>query len=66
MMISQNNNVRKIVWHLYYVTLHYRAGSSTDITQSDDINSVVSQASCRMDVPRLEQRAYIKIAVLRE
>ena len=30
-----------------------------------DGNSVVGQASCRMDVTRLEQRVYIKIAVLR-
>ena len=30
-----------------------------------DRNSVVSQASCRMDVIRLEQPAYVKIAVLR-
>ena len=29
-----------------------------------DRNSVVSQASCRMDVARLEQRAYINMAVL--
>jgi hypothetical protein len=38
--------------------------SSTVITEGDR-NLVVSQASCRMDVIRLEQRAYIKIAVLR-
>ena len=31
----------------------------------DDKNSVVSQASCRMNETRLELRAYIKIAVLR-
>ena len=30
-----------------------------------DRNSVVDQASFRMDMTRLEQRAYIKIAVLR-
>ena len=30
-----------------------------------DRNSVVSQASCRMDVTRLEQRACIKIAMPR-
>ena len=30
-----------------------------------DRNSFVSQASCRMGVTRLEQLAYIKIAVLR-
>ena len=33
-------------------------------TTEGDRNSVVSQGSCRMDVIRQEQRAYIKIAVL--
>ena len=30
-----------------------------------DRNSIVGHASCRMDVTRLEQRAYIRTAVLR-
>jgi hypothetical protein len=34
-------------------------------SREGDRNSVVSQASCIMDVTRLEQRAYIKIATLR-
>ena len=31
----------------------------------DNRNSIISKASCKMDVTRLEQRAYIKIVVLR-
>ena len=38
--------------------------NSTVITQRVT-ETVVSQESCRMDVTRLEQRAYIKISVLR-
>jgi hypothetical protein len=60
-MIPQDKNVRQLAWHLWYVE-----GSEIycDNTE-DDRNSVASQASCRMDVTRLEQCAYIKIAMMR-
>ena len=60
-MIPQDKNVRQLAWHLWYVE-----GSEIycDNTE-DDRNSVASQASCRMDVTRLEQCAYIKMTVLR-
>ena len=59
-MIPQNKNVRQLVWHLYVET----AVESSDLycyNTEGNRNSVVCQASCRM----VEQRAYIKIAVLR-
>ena len=64
MMIPQNKNVRQHVWHLYVDTavegrelyFYYTEGNR---------NSVVSQASYRMDVTRLKQRAHMKIPVLR-
>ena len=62
MMIPQNKNVCQLVWHLCVdTTVHELYWYNTE----GDRNSVVSEASCRMDVTRLEQRAYIKIALLR-
>ena len=56
--------MRLLVWHLYVDT----AVEGTELycyNTKGDRNSIVSQVSCSMNVTRLEQRAYIKIAVLR-
>ena len=52
MMIPQNKNVRQVVWHLYVDT----AVEDSELycyNTEDDRNSVLSQASCRMDLTRL-------------
>jgi len=49
MMISQNKNVRQLVWHLYVDTAVEGIGLNCYNTEGDR-NSVVSQASCRMVV----------------
>ena len=59
MMIPQNKNVRQLVLHLYYVDT--AEGSEIYCYNTDGIrNLIVSQASCRMDVTRLELRASVK------
>ena len=58
-MILKNRNV-----HLYVET-EIEDSEFYCYNTKEDRSSVVSQASCKMDVSRLEQRAYIKIAVLR-
>ena len=57
MMISQNNNMPKLVWHLWYADTAVE-GSELYCYNTGDINPAVSQESCRMDVTRLEQRVY--------
>ena len=63
MMIPQNKNVRQLVWNLYIYTALEGSELFCYNTESDR-NSVVSQASCRI-CDRLEQRAYIRMPVLR-
>jgi hypothetical protein len=58
MMISQNKNVCQLVWHLYYVNTAVESSELYCYNTEGDINSVVSQASCKMEVTRLEQHAY--------
>ena len=53
-MISQNKNVRKLEWHLY-VEAEVEGSELYGYNTEDDRSSVVSQASCRMDVTRLEE-----------
>ena len=60
-MTQQNKDVRQLVWHLQYVDTAIEDSELYYYNTERDKNSVVSQASCRMGVPR----AYIKIAVLR-
>ena len=55
MMIPQNKNVRELVWHLQYVDIAVEGSELYCYNKEGDWNSVVSQASCRMDVTRLEQ-----------
>ena len=52
-MIPQNKNVRQLVWYLWYVDIAVEG------------SELYCQALCRMDVTQLEQRAYIKVAILR-
>ena len=64
-MISQNKNVRQLVWHLLYIDNAVENSELYCYNIEGDRKSVVSQVLCRMDVTQLEQRAYIKIAILR-
>ena len=63
-MIPQNKNVHQLVWYLWYIDTAVEDSQVYCYNTKGNINSVVSQASCIMDVTRLEQRAYNKIAVL--
>ena len=49
-MISQNKNVCKLVWHLENVDIAVEGSELYCYNTEGDRNSVVSQASCRMDV----------------
>ena len=55
-MIPQNKNLRQLVWHLWYRDTAVEGNQLYCYNTEDDRNSVISQASCRMDVTRLEQR----------
>ena len=55
MMIPQNKNVRQLVWHLQYVDTALEGSELYCYNTEGDRISAVSQASCRMDVTRLEQ-----------
>ena len=55
MMIPQNKNVRQVVWHLLYVDTAVENSELYYYNSEGDRNSVVSPASCRMDVTRLER-----------
>ena len=57
--------MRQLVWHLWYVGPVVEVSDRYCCNTQGHRNAVVGQASCRMDVTRLEQRVYIKIAVLR-
>ena len=57
-MITQNKNVCQLDTAVEDTELYC-------FNTEGDRNPVISQGSCRMDVTRLEQGAYIKIAVLR-
>ena len=55
MMINkQNKNVRQLVWHLQYVDTVVEGSELHCYNIEGDRNSVVSEASCRMDVTQLE------------
>ena len=59
MMIPQNKNVRQLVCSAV-------EGRELHCYNTEgNRNSVVGQTKCKMDVIRLEQRAYIKIAAMR-
>ena len=64
MMIPQNKNVRQLVWHMQYVDTAVKDSELYCYKTEGDINSFVSQASCRMDVTRLKQRAYSELWTL--
>jgi hypothetical protein len=51
-MISQNNNVRQIVWHLLYVDSAVEGSEIYCYNTEGDRNPVLSQVSCRIDVTR--------------
>ena len=57
-MIPQNKNVYQLVWHLYHVDAAAEGSGLYCYNTEGGINSVVSQASYRMNVTRLEQRPY--------
>jgi hypothetical protein len=63
-MIPQNKNVHQLVWHLWYIDTAVESSELYCYNTEGSKNSVVSQTLCRMDVTRLEQHAYIKIAVV--
>jgi hypothetical protein len=48
-MIQQNKNVRRLVWHLY-VNTAVECNELYSYNIEADRNTVVTQASCRMDV----------------
>ena len=48
-MILQRNNVRQLVWRLHYVDTAVEGSELYCYNTEGDRNSVVSQASCRMD-----------------
>ena len=54
MTITQNKNVRQLVWNLQYVDTAVEGSGLYCYNTECDRNSVESQASCRMDVTRLE------------
>ena len=58
MTIPQNKNVSQLVCNFYYVDTAVEGSELYCYNTEGDRNSVVSQASCRMDVTRLEQCAY--------
>ena len=63
--MPQNKNVCQQVWHC---SIHDTAVENSELyyyNTEGDRNSVVSEVLVSMDVTRLEQCAYIKIAVLR-
>ena len=49
-MIPQNKKVRQLVWHLLFVVAAVASSELYCYKTEGDGNSVVSQASCRMDV----------------
>ena len=53
MMIPQNKNVRQVVWHLYVDTAINNSELYCYNTEGVR-NSLVNQASCRMEVTRLQ------------
>ena len=55
MMISQNKNVRQLVWHLYVDTV-VKGNDLYCYKIESDRNSVVSQASCSMDTAGVRGR----------
>ena len=54
-MIPQKKNEHQLVWHFQYVNTAVEGSELYCYNTENDRNSVVSQASCRMDVTRLEQ-----------
>jgi hypothetical protein len=50
MMIPQTKNVRQLVWYLQYVDNRVEGSEPYFYNTEGDRNSVVSPASCRMDV----------------
>jgi hypothetical protein len=54
MTIPQNKNVHQLVWHLYYVDIAVEGSELYSYSTDGDRHSVVSQASCGMDVTRLK------------
>ena len=64
-MIPQNKYVRLLVLHLQYTDTAVEGSELYCYKTEGDRNSVVSQALFRLDVNRIEQHSYIKIAVLR-
>ena len=56
MMILQNKNVCQLVWHLKYIDTAIEGSELYCYNTEDDINSLVSQASCRIDLTLLEQK----------
>ena len=55
-MVSQNKNVRQLVWHLYVDTVVEASELYMHNTEGNR-NSVVSQAPCRMEWTLLELQA---------
>ena len=61
-MIPQNKNVCQLVWH--YLDTAVEGSELYCYNTESDRNSVVSQASCRMDMTWLEQNSHmVKLVV---
>ena len=56
--------MRQLAWYLHYVDTAVEGSELYYYKTEGDKISDLSQASCRMDVTRLEQSAFIKRAVL--
>ena len=59
-MIPQNKNVRQLVWHFQYVDTTVEGSELYCHNTESDRNSVLSQASCIINMTRLEQRGSLK------
>ena len=59
-------NVHQLVWHLSYIDSAVEGSYLYSYTTEGNRNLQLSQVLCRIDVTRLKQHAYIKIAVLQE
>jgi hypothetical protein len=64
-MIPQNKNVRQLVWHLYVDTAVGDSELYCYVTEGYR-NSILSQASCRMDETRRLPHRWKQTVKLRE
>ena len=61
--MPENKDVHHLLGHLYCIDTAVEGNDVHCYNTEGNRNSVVSQASCKMDVTPIEQYAYIKIAL---